>query len=301
MSIVVLLQQLKLSVRVYIIIEFSHRQLCLEKNYWLIVLFWLENLKKIFIFFLCTKSWHLEREKKKTSRILGRDIVKPWIMGEHCSSVLDPCAQTGTDVGAAGPVAPRESQLWSWQSWDRGRGLRGENGELNNKSKYLAVESSLELQRTLSGSSPPVLNRLSGCWVIVDREIPALWTRLLFAFACFRSPIEVASVNSPLRAQNYCNAPLFVRHCRPLFAHYCATKTIAPSPKLCPEEKFTSKVLLWCRLDGIFFKKKKKSRQKIHFHCTNYLQIQVSDFVELCRRRRRFNTSQNHTWYRLWL
>lgn len=75
----------------------------------------------------------------------------------------------------------------------------GGNGELNNKSKYLAVESSLELRRTLSASSPAVLNRLSGCWVIVDTEIPALWTRLLFAFACFCSPVEVASVNSPLR------------------------------------------------------------------------------------------------------
>lgn len=126
MSIVVLLQQLKLSVRVYIIIEFSHRQLCLEKKNLINCFILTRKLeKKYLFFFLCTKSWHLEREKKNPSRILGRDIVKPWIMGEHCSSVLDPCAQTGTGVGAAGPVAPRESQLWSWQSWDRGRDWGG--------------------------------------------------------------------------------------------------------------------------------------------------------------------------------
>lgn len=35
-----------------------------------------------------------------------------------------------------------------------------------------------------------MLNRLSGRWVIVDREILALWTRLLFGFACFGSLIE---------------------------------------------------------------------------------------------------------------
>lgn len=256
--------------------------------------------KKILFFFLVYKILTFG-EKKKNIKNFGT-----W----HCKT-LDYGRTLKLSVGSV-----CTNRHWCWCCWSSRtawvttvvlaelrprKGLRGGNGELNNKSKYLAVESSLELQRTLSGSSPPVLNRLSGCWVIVDREIPALWTRLLFAFACFRSPIEVASVNSPLRAENYCNAPLFVRHCRPLFAHYCATKTITPSPKLCPGEKFTSKVPLWCWLDGIFFKKKKKSRQKIHFHCTNYLQIQVSDFVELCRRRRRFNTSQNHTWYRLWL
>lgn len=66
-----------------------------------------------------------------------------------------------------------------------GLGMRAEQ-----QSKYLAVEGSLELQRTLSGWSLWVLNRLSGCWVIVDTEIPALWTWLFFAFACFCSPIE---------------------------------------------------------------------------------------------------------------
>lgn len=95
-------------------------------------------------------------------------------------------------------IAPCEKQL---VLAEQRKGLGG-NGELNNKSKYLAVESSLELRRTLSGSSPLVLNRLSGCWVIVDTQIPALWTRLIFAFACFCSPIEVASVNSPLRQKS---------------------------------------------------------------------------------------------------
>lgn len=33
----------------------------------------------------------------------------------------------------------------------------------------------------------------------MDTEIPAPWTRRLFARACFRSPVEVASVNSPRR------------------------------------------------------------------------------------------------------
>lgn len=145
------------------------------------------------------------------------------------------------------------------------KGLRGENGELNNKSKYLAVESSLELQRTLSGSSPPVLNRLSGCWVIVDREIPALWTRLLFAFACFRSPVEVASVNSPLRAENYCNAPLFVRHCRLLFAHYCATKTTTPSPKFARKKHSHRKFFFGADLMGFSLRRKRKVDRKSTF------------------------------------
>lgn len=246
MSIVVLLQQLKLSV-----IEFSHRQLCLEKKLLINCFILTRKPEQNIYFFLFTKSWHLEREKNIQN-------FGTW----HCKT-LDYGRTLQLSVGSV-----CTNRHWCWCCWSSRtawvttvvlaelrprKGLRGENGELNNKSKYLAVESSLELQRTLSGSSPPVLNRLSGCWVIVDREIPALWTRLLFAFACFRSPIEVASVNSPLRAENYCNAPLFVRHCRLLFAHYCATKNNHTLSKRCPEEKFTSKVLLWCWFDGIFF------------------------------------------------
>lgn len=218
--------------------------------------------EKIFIFFLVYKILTFG-ERKKTIKNFGT-----W----HCKT-LDYGRTLQLSVGSV-----CTNRHWCWCCWSSRtawvttvvlaelrprKGLRGENGELNNKSKYLAVESSLELQRTLSGSSPPVLNRLSGCWVIVDREIPALWTRLLFAFACFRSPIEVASVNSPLRAENYCNAPLFVRHCRPLFAHYYQNNH---TPKLCPEEKFTSKVLLWCWfLMGFSLRRKRKVDRKSTF------------------------------------
>lgn len=94
--------------------------------------------------------------------------------------------------------------------WERGRIADEELNSRVNIWPWRALGSH-------RGASPPeacrVLNRLSVRRLFADTEIPALWTWILFAFACFCSPVEWPLQTTHSSKPADCNPLLFVHRC----------------------------------------------------------------------------------------
>lgn len=105
-----------------------------------------------------------------------------------------------------------------------------EDGDLNNRVNIWRW-------RALRAAEDPlcwVLNRLRGCWVIVDRNFWLCGHDFSLPFRVLLSS-EVPSANGPLQSPCYCNPPLFVNHFpRGLgFFTSCGFANTRRVPKIC--------------------------------------------------------------------